>query len=106
MTTPVWSIDKMLGRDRIDAGQTDVVVTVYWSCSATDQGQTASLKGSMGFNTVGDPFVPYASLTQDDVLNWIYERGLNKDQTEAVVLYDLNELLNPPVVQKPLPWSA
>ena len=104
MAVPIWSIDKMLVKPS-EGGQTDVVVTVHWSCSASDQGQTASIKGSMGFNTIGDPFVPYASLTQDDVLNWIYERGLNKEQTEAVVLYDLNELLNPPVVEKQLPWA-
>lgn len=101
----VWKIESMLVKP-VEAGKPDVVVTVNWSCSASANGQTASIKGNMGFDSVGDPFVPYENLTEADVLEWVYARGLNKEQTEAVVAYDLEQLLNPPVVNKPLPWGA
>jgi hypothetical protein len=100
-----WKVDQMLVKP-IEDGKTDVVVTVKWSCSESSGDKTASIKGSMGFEGAGSPFTPYASLTEAQVLEWIYARGLNKEQTEAVVAYDLAQLVSPPVVDKPLPWGA
>ena len=100
----VWKVDRMLVKP-IEDGRPDVVVTVKWSCSASAEGKTSCIKGSMGFEGAGDPFVPYANLTEADVLEWVYARGLNKEQTEAVVAYDLEQMINPPVVDKQLPWG-
>ena len=100
----VWKVDSMLVKP-IEDGRPDVVVTVNWSCSASANGKTASINGNMGFENAGDPFVPYADLTEADVLEWVYARGLNKEQTEAVVAYDLEQMINPPVVDKQLPWG-
>lgn len=101
----IWKVNEMLVKP-LEDGKPDVVVTVKWSCSASADGKTAIISGSMGFDSTGDPFVPYANLTEAEVLGWVYARGLNKDQTEAVVAYDLAQMLNPPVVSKPLPWGA
>ena len=100
-----WKIDSLLVKPQED-GKADVVVTANWSCSETDQGQTATVAGNMGFLTIGDPFVPYPALTEAQVLDWCYANGVNKDQTEALVAQQLADLINPPVVSKPLPWSA
>ena len=100
----VWSVNEMLVKP-IEAGKPDVVVTVKYSCTASADGKTSAYNGNMGFDAPGDPFTPYEQLTQDQVLNWVYEGGLNKDQTEANVLADLAEQINPPVVNKPLPWG-
>ena len=90
----------------IEDGKPDVVVTVKFSCTASADGKTAAYNGNMGFTTVGDPFVPYPALTEAQVLDWCYANGVNKDQTEALVAQQLADLINPPVVSKPLPWSA
>ena len=89
----------------IESGKPDVVVTVKFSCSASADGQTATYNGNVGFDAPGDPFVPYASLTEAQVLQWVWDYGFNKDQIEANVLVDLAVLINPPVVNKPLPWA-
>ena len=101
----VWKIDEMLVKP-LEAGQTDVVVTVKFSCSATSGDKTAAYRGNLGFSSPGDPFTPYPNLTEDQVLNWVWDYGFNKDQIEANVLADLDALVNPPVVPKPLPWGA
>lgn len=100
----VWKVEKMLVKP-VEDGRPDVVTTVYWSCTATEGGKTAQQAGNMGFEGAGSPFTPYANLTEAEVLDWVYARGLNKEQTEATVAYDLNALLNPPVVEKQLPWA-
>jgi len=100
----IWKVDSMLVKP-IEDGRPDVVHTVKWSCSASANGKTAIISGSMGFESAGNPFIPYANLTEAQVLEWVYARGLNKEQTEAVVAYDLEQMINPPVVDKQLPWG-
>lgn len=89
----------------IDAGKPDVVVTVKFSCNATSGDKTSAYRGNVGFSSPGNPFTPYASLTEAQVLQWVWDYGFNKDQIEANVLADLAVLINPPVVDKPLPWA-
>jgi hypothetical protein len=43
-------------------------------------------------------------LTQDQVLGWIWAGGVDKANTEAAVNLQIANLINPPVVQPPLPW--
>lgn len=100
----VWKVDEMLVKPQ-EAGQTDVVVTVKFSCSATSGDKTAAYRGNMGFTAPGDPFTPYDQLTEAQVLNWCYSRGVNKTQTESNVMADLDALVNPPIVPMPLPWA-
>jgi len=47
-----------------------------------------------------------ASLTQEQVLGWIWANGVDKDATEAAVLQQIENQKNPPVVAPPLPWAA
>jgi len=56
--------------------------------------------------SAGTPYTPYAQLTQDQVLGWIWAGGVDKAATEAAVQAQIDNLINPPVVQPPLPWSA
>jgi len=51
-------------------------------------------------------FTPYADLTQDQVLGWIWANGVDKDATEAAVQQQIDNQINPPVIQPPLPWAA
>lgn len=87
----------------------DYVVECGWRCTGTDQGQTASVYSSCSFAVPDDPsgaITPFASLTEQQVLSWVWSSGVDKDATEAAVKTQLANLINPPVVQPPLPWAG
>jgi hypothetical protein len=100
-----WKIENMIVKPQ-DGSYTDVVVTVAYRCSASDGDKTASNYGSMGFASPGDDFVAYPDLTEADVLGWVWANGVDKAEVEANVARELDMLVNPPTVAKPLPWSA
>jgi hypothetical protein len=101
-----WIIERLDCVPAVD-GKQDYVVMAYWRCNATDQGFYASHYGTCGFTVAeGDSFIPYADLTQDDVLGWCWANGVDKDATETNVQKELDSKINPPVVAKPLPWSS
>ena len=91
------------------ANPAECVITAGWRCngSQVDNGTTytASNYGTCGFSAPGDPFTPYADLTQDQVLGWIWANGVDKDATEAAVDQQIQNQINPPIVSPPLPWS-
>ena len=98
--TYTWTIASMPAYPQAE-GQTDVVFQVNWLCTATDdQGNTAGLPGTTSVAyTAGDPYTPYADLTQEQVLGWVWAVTPEAD-TQAYLDNQLNaETL-------PLPWSA
>jgi len=50
-------------------------------------------------------FTPYANLTQNQVLGWCYANGVDQASAEAAVQSNIDNQINPPVIQPPLPWS-
>ena len=88
-------------------GQTDVAFNVHWRCNATDETHNATIYSTCSVTYVaGTPFTPFAQLTQDQVLGWIWADGVNKDATQASLNTMIANQINPPVVTPPLPWSA
>jgi hypothetical protein len=107
MTTVItWTISQMDCYPQVGS-ETDVVFTVHWQCTGTDGTYTASVYSTCAIPTP-DPadFVPYDQLTQDMVLGWIWEDGVDKAATEAAVQQQIDNQINPPVVTPPLPWAA
>lgn len=100
-----WKIENMIVKPQ-DGSHTDVVVTAAWRCSDSSGEFTASNYGSMGFASPGDDFVAYPNLTEADVLGWVWANGVDKAEVEANVARELDMLVNPPVVAKPLPWNS
>jgi hypothetical protein len=86
-------------------GNTDVVFTVHWTCSGTQDTYTASVYSTCSVPGPGTPFTPYADLTQEQVLGWIWANGVDQAATEAAVQQQIDNQINPPVVTPPLPWS-
>ena len=103
MTT--WTITAL------DCSTTDVnpdtVITAHWTCSSVDGEYSASVFNTCSF-TQPDPanFIPYNQLTQDEVLGWIWESGVDKTATEEAVAQMIANQKNPPVIQPPLPWAV
>ena len=105
----VWQIEWMKTTPTT-ANPPECVVTCGWRCTGTEtvngKEYVASNYGSVGFSTPGDPFTPYANLTQDQVLGWCWANGVDKTATEESVQKQLDDQVNPPIIEPPLPWVA
>ena len=105
MTTQItWSITAMDCYPQAE-GQTDVVFTCHWTCAGVQDTYSASVYSTCAVTyTAGSPYTPYANLTQDEVLGWIWASGVDQAATEAAVNQQIAQQINPSVVQPPLPW--
>jgi hypothetical protein len=106
MTSITWQIDYMNVSSQPINGETEVVLTAGWRCTATENGYATSNYGSCSFPnpTSGTEFIPYSSLTQSEVLDWCYANGVNKEEVELSVSKAVSALVNPPTISPALPW--
>jgi hypothetical protein len=91
-----WTIQQ-LDRKTADG----FVTTAHWRCDATDGEYSAGVYGSAGFS--GDLTIPYEDLTQEQVLEWVWESA-DKAETEANVLAQI-ESQKAPSTASGLPWE-
>ena len=111
MITISWLIERLLVKPT-EGSLTDVVITADWRCNGTEttgsgdteQTYSGTCYGSCSFQPPTGSFTPYDELTQDQVLQWCYENGVDKNAIEANVTAQINDQINPPVVVLPLPW--
>ena len=104
-TTFNWSVTAMNCLP-LEQGNSDVVITVHWSCTGVNGDYSTNVYGTCGVPYSGGNFTPYEDLTQDEVLGWVWSNGVDKDEIEANVERQIQDLINPPVITPPLPWSA
>ena len=105
-TTYTWSVTRMDCYPQAE-GETDVVFTVHWTCSGTDGTYSASVYSTCGVTyTAGSPYTPYADLTEQQVIGWVWASGVDQSTTEAAVGLQIAQQANPPVVTPALPWAA
>ena len=73
-----WSVSNMT-RNEADGG----IVTVYWSCVASDGTYSATEGGKLRCEPDADAegFVAYADLTEADVLGWVYTSLIEEEET-------------------------
>lgn len=103
MTTFTWTIKKMYAAPVSDT-YTDVVVLANWTCMASNETNFAQTFGNVSFPSPSGSFTPYNELTEQQVLEWCWANGVNKNEIEALLLTKLNQQANPPVVPMSLPW--
>ena len=101
--TILWLIERLLVKPT-EGTLTDVVITADWRCNGTDETYSGTCYGSCSFAPPTGSFTPYPDLTQDQVLGWCYENGVDKTAIEANVTLQIENQINPPVVTLPLPW--
>jgi hypothetical protein len=104
MTTITWNISQLDCLPQSAEGA-DYVVTAHWSCNGVDGDYSGSVYSTCLFAVVQGAFTPYADLTQDQVLGWIWANGVDKDATEAAVEQQIANAKNPPIVSPALPWA-
>ena len=104
--TYTWIVERMDCYPTYES-QTDVVFTVHWRCNATDGTHNATIYSTQGLTYVaGSAYTPYAQLTQDQVLGWIWTSGVDQTATQTALDTMIANQINPPVVSPALPWSA
>lgn len=109
--TITWVIEWMQCKPT-EGSLTDVVVTAGWRCNGSQPAAdpltayTATSYGTCSFPMPSGTFTPYPDLTQDQVLGWCWANGVDKDATEASVQTQIDNQINPPIVQPPLPWAT
>jgi hypothetical protein len=103
--TYTWSVVQMDAYPQHD-GETDVVFTVHWTLGGTNGTYSGSTYGSTGVTVnPAEPFTPYEDLTENQVLDWVWAAGVDKESQEANVATQIENQINPPVVTPPLPWQ-
>lgn len=103
-----WTISALDCKPQED-GLTDVVVTAHWQVSATNGTYNAGVYGTQSFTLQsGEGFTPYADLTQDQVIGWV-QSAMGIDQVTALqqnLDAQIENQVNPPIIQPPLPWAV
>lgn len=79
------------------------ITTAHWTASAVDGDYTASIYSTCSW-AAGTPTIPYNQVTQQEVLNWCWSSGVDKDATEAALAQNI-QLQQNPVTQTGLPWA-
>jgi hypothetical protein len=103
-----WVIEQMEAYPQYE-GHSDVVFNVHWRVNANEGNYNAT-----GYGTVGvqlDPaseFIPYANLTQDEVVGWVKE-ALGAEQVADIehgLEGEIKNLITPTFIKNPLPWIS
>lgn len=82
------------------------VECVHWTVTKTVGEHTASQYGTESFShEEGRAFAPYASLTQDQVKQWLIDRwGVEgMEAKESALEAQIHNMINPPVLSG-MPW--
>jgi hypothetical protein len=79
------------------------VITAHWRAIAQEGEYTASIYATCTWPD-GQPTVPYQDLTEQQVLGWCWESGVDKEATEQALTEQLQIQQNPPVTTG-VPWA-
>ena len=101
MTTYTWSIGNT-ERDVATGG----ITIAHWRVTAIDGDYSASAYGTCGFQPDPDApgFIPYASVTEAEVLAWVWASGIDKNAAEASLATQI-EAQKHPTTASGLPWA-
>jgi hypothetical protein len=95
--TPIWTITQTNYETA-----NGFITTAHWTATAVDGDYTASIYSTCSWQP-GTPTIPYASVTMQEVLDWCYAAGVDKDATEAALAQQI-ELQKNPVTAAGVPW--
>lgn len=79
------------------------ITTAHWTCTAMDGAYTASVYSTCSWSE-GTPTVPYAEVTMQEVLDWCWASGVDKEEVEASLAQNI-DLQKNPVTATGTPWA-
>lgn len=97
MTTYNWQI---LNLERETA--TGFISVAHWQCTGVDGDLSSSVYATCSFE--GEVVTPYDQVTEQQVLEWCWANGVDKDATEASIAARIEELKAPKTATG-TPWS-
>ena len=105
--TYTWLINSLDAKIH-EEGLDNVIYNVHWRYIGTDDSIEPIIASRIGVLSVkyksGDPFIPYADLTKDEVIGWLVA-GLDVDQLKILLDKDI-ELIKHPVDESLYPdWD-
>ena len=109
MTSYNWNVTALY--TETIAGEQNYVVIANYEVVGVDGTYSAEISNIARFSTASvSPFIPYAELTEDTVIDWI-QQELGPDgvsNLEACIQGQINSQINPPVTPQntPLPWAT
>ena len=78
------------------------ITTAHWTAVANDGDYSAAIYATCSW-APGQPTIPYAQVTEQQVLDWCWASGVDKDATEAALAEQIEAQKNP-VSATGLPW--
>ena len=81
---------------------TGFIFCAHWTATATDGDYSVPAYSTCSF-ALATPSIPYASVTEQEVLDWCWANGVDKEATEASLAAQI-ELLKNPVTATGTPW--
>jgi len=104
MADYIWNIVSMENYPTY-AGQSNVVFSINWNCTAEQESKTANSLGTVETTYVeGDPFTAYADLTEEQVWSWV-NPSIDRTSIETDLQAMLDAELNPETETYTLPWA-
>ena len=82
---------------------TGFITCAHWTATAVDGDFTASIYSTCSW-AAGTPTIPYADVTEAEVLDWCWASGVDKDATEAALAAQIEAQKNP-VTATGTPWT-
>ena len=79
------------------------ITTAHWQCTAVDGDYTATIYATCSWAD-GTPTIPYAQVTMQEVLDWCWASGVDKEATESALAQNI-ALQKNPVTSTGTPWS-
>ena len=102
-----WKVESFLCVPQFEDKE-NMVVTVYWSVTATENTITRKATNATKINFDPDnPFVPFENLTEQIALSWVHNTigEAKKSDIESVLAAQIEKEKNPPYVVMNPPWS-
>jgi hypothetical protein len=104
MTTFTWSIVQMDCYPEID-GQQKVVFNAHWICQGNDGEISSKIYSTQVIAADSQKaFTPYEQLTEEKVLEWVWQSGVDKLVIENAVQQQIQNQITPSIVAPQLPW--
>jgi hypothetical protein len=79
------------------------IVTAHWVASVTDGTYTASSRSTCSFAD-GSTSIEYENVTEENVLTWCWQNGVDKNAVEQTIIEKLNNQKSPKTLSRN-PWD-
>jgi hypothetical protein len=101
MINITWKIEALKSIDNIE-NNLYVVVEASWLCKAEELNKNSYISGTTKFPLPSNSFIEFNQLSEEDVLRWCFEDGVNKEEIENQVKEKLNQSQEAKTIG--LPW--